>query len=69
LSDREEPEWGAFIADCKARYEKGREQHAGTSSTWEDWSRGQFSRNIDEEIIDAVIYAAAQRGRILERSC
>ena len=50
----------AFVDDARERYEKGRAQHAGSDSTWEAWSDGDFAKNIREELIDCVIYAAAR---------
>lgn len=52
-----------FIEDAHARYEKGRAQHADSDSTWEAWSDDDFAKNIREELIDCVIYAAARIAR------
>ena len=51
-------EWKEFVQDCKLRYEKGRKQHEGSSSTWGGWKDEDFAKNIREELIDACIYAA-----------
>ena len=51
-------EWDKLVADAKARYEKGRAQHAESESTWEGWSEKQFGDNIREELLDAIIYCA-----------
>lgn len=50
----------AFVDDARERYEKGRAQHADSDSTWEAWSDDDFAKNIREELIDCVIYAAAR---------
>lgn len=50
-----------FIDVARKRYEQGREQHRNTESTWEAWSDDDYERNILEELMDAIIYAAARR--------
>jgi hypothetical protein len=55
--------WDRFVMECRARYEMGRAQHAGTPSTWESWSFDEFEKNIREELMDYVIYSAAQHAR------
>lgn len=52
--------WGAFVADAQKRYEEGRAQHADSDSTWDGWTAVDFDKNIREELIDCVIYAAAR---------
>lgn len=56
----EDGAWVRFVNECKARYEAGRRQHADTDSTWDGWSDDDFAKNIREELIDYVIYAAAR---------
>jgi len=56
-------EWDKLVADAKARYEKGRAQHAESDSTWEDWTDDQFVANIREELLDAVIYTAMRSAK------
>lgn len=52
--------WRDFINQAKARYEKGRQQHAESESTWTNWTDADFTANIIEELLDAVIYEAAR---------
>ena len=56
-------EWPLLLADAKARYEKGRAQHAESDSTWADWTDDQFVANIREELLDAVIYTAMRSAK------
>ena len=49
----------SLISDLKERYEKGRENHKQSGTTWEEWTPEDFVLNISEEILDAIIYGAA----------
>jgi len=49
-----------FIGDCKRRYEEGRAEHAGTFESWDHWTQERFTFEMREELIDAVLYAAAK---------
>lgn len=56
-----DPHIEAFVADAKERYERGKAEHADTGTTWEAWTDHDFAANIREEVMDAIIYAAARR--------
>jgi len=58
--------WRDFINQAKARYEKGRQQHVESASTWENWTDADFIVNITEELLDAVIYEAARMNRLVD---
>jgi len=51
-------EWIELLEAARARYESGRTQHSEDGSTWAEWTRDEFEANIQEELIDAVIYMA-----------
>ena len=55
--------WSSFISECRTRYLAGRAQHAGSGTTWDEWSDEDFEKNIREELIDYVIYSAARTAR------
>lgn len=57
--------WEDFKRECRERYEMGRAEHAGKDSAWENWSNDEFAKNIREELIDYIIYAAARNTRPL----
>lgn len=57
---KEDNAWEDFKRECQARYETGRAEHAGSGTTWENWTDAEFAKNIREELIDYVIYAAAR---------
>lgn len=60
--------WERFVSDAKQRYETGRAEHAEADSTWEKWEVEEFDKNIREELIDCVIYAAARELRLVRTS-
>lgn len=53
-------EWDSFVSAARIRYVAGRTQHADSDSTWDAWTSEDFAKNIREELIDCVIYAAAR---------
>jgi len=57
--------WGSplgdkFRIDAKRRYEEGRAEHADTFESWDYWTQERFAFEMREELIDAVLYAAAK---------
>jgi hypothetical protein len=48
----------AYLQSARERYERGAVEHADTGSTWESWTTEDFAANIDEEILDTLIYTA-----------
>jgi len=52
--------WDTLKMECRERYEIGRMQHANSDSTWDKWSDDDYAKNIREELLDYLIYAAAR---------
>ena len=60
MSNDSDGSWDRFKMECRSRYEMGRAEHAASDSTWDNWTDKDFEKNIREELIDYVIYAAAR---------
>ncbi|CAB4187313.1 hypothetical protein UFOVP1158_8 [uncultured Caudovirales phage] len=47
-----------YLEKARERYQRGAVEHADAGSTWESWTTEDFASNIDEEILDTLIYTA-----------
>jgi hypothetical protein len=47
-----------YLEKARERYQRGAVEHGESGSTWESWTTEDFARNIDEELLDALIYTA-----------